>query len=143
MSLADVEDLLSRPARAAIAYVGPDGPECAPVVVRRDEAIRIGMDPGAVPTTGAPERVVLVVDDGGYWFDLRAAVWRGVVAPEDDGRGRSSEDGLVWSRVTVLLAGEAAGRSELVLRLRGTGEVNQGDAAARRVGPLRREVRPR
>lgn len=94
--LAEVEDLLSRPARAAIAYVGPDGPECVPVVVRRDGTIRIGMDPDAVPATGAPERIVLVVDDGGCWFDLRAAVWRGSVTAEDGGTGRSADDGLAW-----------------------------------------------
>lgn len=98
--LVDVDDLLSRPARAAVAYVGPGGPECVPVVLRRGDGIRIGMNPDAVPAPGAPERVVLIVDDGRWWFELRAAVWRGTVAPEvDDRAGRSGGDGLVWFRL--------------------------------------------
>lgn len=60
--LADVEDLFSRPARAAVAWAGPAGPECVPVVAERDGGIRIGLYPGAIRATGA--RVVLVVDDG-------------------------------------------------------------------------------
>jgi len=103
VSFADVEDLLSRPARAAVAYAGPDGPECVPVVVRRDGGIRIGLYPDAVATTGAPERVALVTDDGAYWFELRAAVWRGTVAPEGDhGNDWSGDEGLVWFRLDPL-----------------------------------------
>jgi hypothetical protein len=98
--LADVDDLLTRPARAAVAYVGPDGPDCVPVVVRRDDGIRIGMDADAEPATGVPGRVALVVDDGRWWYELRAAVWRGTVTPESDDRtGRPGEDGLVWFRL--------------------------------------------
>lgn len=103
VSLTDVEDLLSAPARAAVAYAGPDGPECVPVVVRRDGGIRIGVYQDAVDTLGAPDRVVLVIDDGAYWFELRAAVWRGTVAPErTGGRDRSDDDGLVWFRLDPL-----------------------------------------
>jgi hypothetical protein len=86
-----------------VAYAGPDGPECVPVVVRCDEGIRVGLDPDLLLTTGAPERVVLVVDDGAYWFELRAAVWRGTVAPEgDEDRSGRSGDGLVWFRLDPL-----------------------------------------
>ena len=92
VAFADVEDLLARPARAAVAYPGPDGPECVPVVVRADDGIRIGLHRDAVLTTGAPERVVLVIDDGAYWFELRAAVWRGTVVPD-------GADDLVWFRL--------------------------------------------
>jgi hypothetical protein len=95
--LADVEDLFSRPARAAVGWAGPAGPECVPVVAERDGGIRIGLYPGAIPATGA--RVVLVVDAGAYWFELRAAVWRGTVAPDDAGTGGSGDDGLVWFRL--------------------------------------------
>src|SRR5262249_60626927 len=56
VSLGDVEDLLSRPARAAIAYAGPNGPECVPVVVRRDGSVRIGVHSDTVLTTGTPRR---------------------------------------------------------------------------------------
>ena len=99
MSLAEVEDLLSRPARAALAYAGSDGPECVPVTVRKDGGIHVGVRPDALPPTGVPERVVLVVDDGAYWFELRAAVWRGTVAAEDGDSGdRSGDERLVWLR---------------------------------------------
>ena len=54
--LADVEDLFSRPARAAVAWAGPAGPECVPVVAERDGGIRIGLYPGAIPATGAARR---------------------------------------------------------------------------------------
>jgi hypothetical protein len=97
--VADVDDLLTRPARAAIAYVGPDGPECVPVVVRRDGAIHIGTNGDAVPATDVPERVVLLADDGRWWFQLRAAVWRGTVAPEGDRDGPPDRDGVVWFRL--------------------------------------------
>lgn len=88
-----VGDLLTRPARAAIAYCGPDGPECVPVVVHpADGGIRIGVDPEQMPADGLPERIVLAVDDGAYWFELRAAVFRGAVE-----RASSREvDGVVW-----------------------------------------------
>lgn len=100
VSVADVEDLVSGSARAAIAYAGPDGPECVPVVVRRDGGIRIGVHPDAVATLGVPERVVLVIDDGAFWFELRAAVWRGTVTSEPmSGRARPDDDGLVWFRL--------------------------------------------
>lgn len=92
VTLAEVDDLLAGPARACVAYVGPDGPECEPVVVRRDDGIRVGFLPAAAPP-GAPERAVLVIDDGAYWFELRAAVWRGTLAPDGD------DDGLVWFRL--------------------------------------------
>jgi hypothetical protein len=91
--VADVEDLLSGPARAAVAYTGPDGLESVPVVVRRDDGLHVGLDPDAIARTDAPERVVLVVDDGAYWFELRAAVWGGTVAVE------GNDEGLVWFRL--------------------------------------------
>lgn len=101
--LAEVEDLLSGPARAAVAYAGPDGPECVPVVVQRDGGIRIGAYPGAVATIGAPERVVLVIDDGADWFELRAAVWRSTVAPEGTGGSeRPDDEGFIWFRLDPL-----------------------------------------
>lgn len=95
VSLGDVEDLLTRPARAAIAYTGSDGPECLPVVVSTDGGMRIGVHPDHYPADGLPDRLVLLVDDGGYWFELRAAVWRGAVEPDAD---RTGEADLVWLR---------------------------------------------
>lgn len=90
--LAGIGSLLAGSARAAVAYVGPDGPECEPVVARLDDGIRVGFLPDAAPAT-VPERAVLVIDDGAWWFELRAAVWRGTLAPDGD------DDGLVWFRL--------------------------------------------
>jgi hypothetical protein len=95
----DNEDLVSGGARAAIATAGPDGPDCVPVVVRREGGIRVGIDPEMVPPDQRRGRVVLVADGGGYWFELRAAVWRGALVPEDDDGTAPSDDGLVWFRL--------------------------------------------
>ncbi len=98
--LEEVEAALLREGRAAVALVGPEGPECIPVVVRGDGDLYIGLYPDALPAAGWPDRVVLVVDDGRYWFDLRAAVWRGTVTPVDEDRASASgADGLVWLRL--------------------------------------------
>jgi len=97
VSLADVDDLLVRPPRAALAFAGPSGPECIPVVVRRHEGIHLGARPDAIRATGVPERVALVVDDGRHWFELRAAVWQGTIAAvDDDLDAAADEDGLIW-----------------------------------------------
>lgn len=95
----EISDLLAGSARAAMAYAGPDGPECVPVVVRTDGGIHVGMTPDAIAPAGSRQRVVLVIDDGRYWFQLRAALWRGTLAPEEDDGTAPAGDGLVWFRL--------------------------------------------
>jgi hypothetical protein len=56
----------------------------------------IGLSVDALPATGFPDRVVLVVDEGAYWFDLRAAVWRGTVTERTVGPVSAGDDSLVW-----------------------------------------------
>jgi hypothetical protein len=102
VSLAEIEEVLPEHARAAVAFAGPDGPECVPVLVRRDGEFHIGLYPDALSTAGLPDRVVLVVDDGHYWFELRAAVWRGTVTFADEDRAAPGDDGLVWLRFRQL-----------------------------------------
>jgi hypothetical protein len=81
--LEEVETLLSGGARAAVAFAGADGPECLPVVLRRgDDGMRFGVRFEALMLGAPPTRVTLVVDDGTFWFELRAAVWRGSAVPE-------------------------------------------------------------
>jgi len=103
VSLEEIEEVLPKHARAAVAFAGPDGPECVPVLVRRDGDLQIGLYRAGLSTAGWPDRLVLVVDDGHYWFELRAAVWRGTVTfADEDGTGASGDDGLVWLRFQPL-----------------------------------------
>ena len=92
-----VDDLVTRPARAALAVAGPDGPECIPVLVHRDDdGLRIGVRPdaaAAVDLLGTPLRGTVAADDGRWWYQLRAVVWRGVLAPAGEA------DGLRWFRL--------------------------------------------
>lgn len=74
----DLDDLLARPPRAAIAFV--DGARIEPVPVayaKRDGRHFVGVERGALPAAGAPERAVLLIDGGRYWFELRAVTLRG------------------------------------------------------------------
>jgi hypothetical protein len=82
---AELADLLERPPRAAIAFAAGERIEMLPVVYRREGGRhRVGVARGLLPPGGAPERAVLLVDDGRYWFELRAVTLRGrlVAAPE-------------------------------------------------------------
>jgi hypothetical protein len=98
--LAEIAEVLPQHTRAAVAFAGPDGPECVPVVTRRDADLLIGLNRCALSTAALPDRVVLVVDAGHYWFELRAAVWRGTVKLADEGStDASGDDGLVWLRL--------------------------------------------
>lgn len=92
---ADLDDLLERPPRAAIAFADGARIEALPVVYRRDGGRhRFGVARDGVPAAGAPERVVLVVDDGRYWFELRAVTLRGrLVAAEPPAQAASD---LLW-----------------------------------------------
>ena len=91
---ADVADLDREPGRAALAFSTDDGPEAVPVVVRRTgDGLMVGALPGAVPTP-PPDRPVVVVDDGRWWFELRAIVRRGPLSRAPEGA-----DGLEWFRL--------------------------------------------
>jgi hypothetical protein len=77
----DLEELLSRPARTAIAFTEGERIETLPVAYRREGSRHfVGLPRGGAP----PERAVLLADDGRFWFELRAVTLRGrlVVAPQ-------------------------------------------------------------
>lgn len=79
---AALDAMLERPPRAAIAYLDSEQVEAMPVAYRRDGGRHlVGVDRGALPACGAPERAVLLVDDGRYWFELRAVTLRGRLVP--------------------------------------------------------------
>ncbi len=96
MKAEDLPRLATDPPRAALAFATRDGPQCLPVVVRCDhDQIRIGIDRASLPENGAPERAVLLVDDGRYWFELQAIVRRGTLEPT------ASSGTNAWFRLTT------------------------------------------
>jgi len=74
----EVDDLLERPPRAAVAFVAVGPIEPVAVSYRRHAGRHwIGVACDALPAGGTPERAVLLLDDGRYWFELRALTLRG------------------------------------------------------------------
>jgi hypothetical protein len=75
---AAVADLLERPPRATVAFVHGDEVEALPALARW----RGGVHGFAVRAEDAPDldgrEVVLVRDDGPYWFELRGVTVRGL-----------------------------------------------------------------
>jgi len=75
VTLVDLRDLLDDPPRANVAWIDADGIRAAPVRFRlidgRYWICGRGDGPGASPAAG--QRVVLLIDDGYLYFDLRGA----------------------------------------------------------------------
>ena len=96
---ADLDDLLERPRRAAVAFCDGARIEAVPVAYRRRGGRHwIGVAREALPPSGAPERAVLLTDDGRYWFDLRAVTLRGRLVAAPRPPGERSVD-LAWWEV--------------------------------------------
>lgn len=98
-----VQDLVDRPPRAALAFATDDGPQCLPVAVREvDGQTIVQADRAALPATGLPDRATLLVDDGRYWFELRALVRRGSLEPDPrHGTADAASFALVDDRVVA------------------------------------------
>lgn len=89
--LAEVRDLLDGTARACVGYVVDGAPHVEPVVFRFEDGFWVGVK-GMQPDLLDLHEVVLVVDAGYCFFDLRAVYVRGepgAVATADD-------DDLTW-----------------------------------------------
>jgi hypothetical protein len=94
VDLTEVRDLLERVPRACVAFAGDAGPRVEPVtVVFKDDRYLVGMPSGANHLT-AHQEVVLLIDDGVQFFDLRAIYVRGHVHPLDGVEG--SADDFFW-----------------------------------------------
>lgn len=77
-----LDDLVECPPRAAIAFTHDGRVEAVPIALRRDRGkLWIGIDRGFPAGHGTPVPAVVVVDDGRYWFELRAITWRGRLVP--------------------------------------------------------------
>jgi hypothetical protein len=90
-----LRDLLERPPRATVALVDHDHADVLPVRARyRVDTYRFGVLP-EIATDLENREVVLVMDDGPYWFELRGISVRGVARRID--RAEPGEtDALAW-----------------------------------------------
>ncbi len=80
----DAHDLLERVPRASLAFAGEQGPCAQPIdLAWRAGRYFVGLATTANPTPTADQEVVLLVDDGAQFFDLRAIYIRGTVKPID------------------------------------------------------------
>jgi len=77
-------DLLERVPRACIAFAHDDGPRAQPVaLVWHDNRYRVGIPQTTDLQPDSGQEVVLLVDEGVYFFDLRAIYIRGHVQPTE------------------------------------------------------------
>lgn len=87
-----VAELLVR-GRAAVAFDHDDRVDALPArVVAEGESLRIGLHPESLPADAAFDRVALILDDGSFWFELRAVNLRGRMVRTAD----FTTDGLAW-----------------------------------------------
>jgi len=79
---ADVADVVADPRRATVTFVDDGEPAIVPVRARREgDRWRFAT---AAPTLDDRE-VVLLLDDGDWWFELRGVSVRGVARRDGDG----------------------------------------------------------
>jgi hypothetical protein len=92
VTIDDLSDLATNPPRVALAFSTEHGPECLPAVIRTTDRIEVGVDRSALAGAEMPDRATLVVDDGRWWFELRAIVRRGALR----GLGDDGNDRIAW-----------------------------------------------
>jgi hypothetical protein len=84
VALEDLRDLIDAPQNAYLAYVVDGAPEAVRVACRRDgERWLVTLPPGTSIPDGA--RVVLLIDDGEFYFELRGVRVRGTLRDAGDG----------------------------------------------------------
>jgi hypothetical protein len=89
-------DLLEHPPRATLVFVRDGAADAVPARIRVDgNRYHVAVVADAAPHLTGHE-VVVVVDDGPYWFQLRGLSVRGIAEATDARDG----DGLVWYAVT-------------------------------------------
>lgn len=83
VEVATLADLLKRPPRATVAFIDRDEVQVLPVQYRlHGDAHWIGVA-GDVAAGLDSAKVVLVIDDGTYWYELRGISVRGVAERND------------------------------------------------------------
>jgi hypothetical protein len=94
----EARELLERVPRACVAFAGDEGPRTEPVsVLVKDDRYLVGVPSSAASYPTVDEEVVLVVDDGLQFFDLRAIYVRGHVQLLDEVEGLAGD--LFWFAV--------------------------------------------
>ena len=84
IDLAEAQDLLEDPPRACLVVAGDDGPDAWPVTFWFDEGTYRVRLPKHVRPPRAGVEVVVLVDEGIHFFDLRAVYLRGRLQPGHD-----------------------------------------------------------
>ena len=94
-------DLLERVPRACIAFASDHGPQAQPIVlVWHDGRYLAGIPEDADHRPGSGHEVVLLIDEGVHFFDLRAIYIRGQVKPAEAPGG--APVGRTWFEVVPL-----------------------------------------
>jgi hypothetical protein len=94
-------DLLERVPHACLFFGGAHGPQAQPVVLLwQDSRYLVGIPEHAGRRPDAEQEVVLLVDDGVYFFDLRAIYMRGQAKPIATPRGAPADQ--TWCEVVPL-----------------------------------------
>ncbi|MBI1816148.1 MAG: hypothetical protein HYR72_14315 [Deltaproteobacteria bacterium] len=87
-----LNDLRDGPARASVAFVDSGAVDVVPARARcRADVYQLGVSADVAPDLTHRE-VVLVIDDGPYWFQLRGLSVRGVA----ERVAQTDADGLDW-----------------------------------------------
>jgi hypothetical protein len=94
-------DLLERVPHACLSFACGHGPQAQPVVLLwQDSRYLIGIPEHAAHRPDADQEVVLLVDDGVYFFDLRAIYIRGQAKPIATPQGAPADQ--TWCEVVPL-----------------------------------------
>ncbi len=101
IDLVDARDLLERIPRACVSFACDHGPQTLPVVfVWHDGHYLIGLPTNAKHLPGPNQEIVLLIDEGVYFFDLRAIYIRGHAKLAEAPAGAVA--GCTWFEVAPL-----------------------------------------
>ena len=96
---ASAHDLLRRVPRVCICFADDGRPHAQPVtLVWHDNCYQIGVPASATSLPTRDQEVVLLVDEGVYFYDLRAIYIRGVALPIQ--APAASKAGYAWFELT-------------------------------------------
>ena len=97
----DAHDLLERVPRACLTFAGDHGPHAQPIAFMwRDGRYFAGIAATANLQPTVDQEVVLLIDEGVYFFDLRAIYIRGQVKPVEAPQGAPAD--YTWFEVIPL-----------------------------------------